>query len=62
MFANKQDHKEALSAGELASQLALHKIKSPWHIEACCALSGEGLYQGISWITQTLTQEDKAST
>lgn len=46
-----------MSAAEIAEQLNLQAIKThPWHIQACCALTGEGLREGIEWITQTVTK------
>eukprot|EP00026_Physarum_polycephalum_P017580 Phypoly_transcript_18846.p1 GENE.Phypoly_transcript_18846~~Phypoly_transcript_18846.p1 ORF type:complete len:115 (+),score=10.68 Phypoly_transcript_18846:381-725(+) len=53
IFANKQDLKGALSAAEISTALGLHNIKDhDWHIQACCALTGDGLYQGMEWVTQ----------
>lgn len=43
IFANKQDVKGAMSAAEISRQLDLTAIKKhQWHIQSCCALSGEG--------------------
>ncbi|CAF1019127.1 unnamed protein product [Rotaria sordida] len=51
IFANKQDIKDAMSSAEISKQLCLTSIKDQaWHIQACCALTGEGLYQGLDWI------------
>lgn len=51
VFANKQDIKGSMSAAEISQQLNLTSIKDHgWHIQACCALTGEGLYQGLEWI------------
>lgn len=51
VFANKQDIKGSMPAAELSEQLNLTSIRDhPWHIQACCALSGEGLYQGLEWL------------
>ncbi|KAG1368693.1 ADP-ribosylation factor-like protein 5 [Cocos nucifera] len=53
VFANKQDRKDAMSPAEITDALALHSIKNhDWHIQACCALKGEGLYDGLGWIAQ----------
>jgi hypothetical protein len=27
---------------------------TPWHIQACCATSGDGLYDGMDWLAGTL--------
>eukprot|EP01099_Mayorella_cantabrigiensis_P000975 TRINITY_DN1411_c0_g2_i1.p2 TRINITY_DN1411_c0_g2~~TRINITY_DN1411_c0_g2_i1.p2 ORF type:complete len:181 (+),score=23.43 TRINITY_DN1411_c0_g2_i1:70-612(+) len=57
VFANKQDKKGAMSSSEISDQFALHNIKSHnWHIQPCCALTGEGLYEGIEWLANTLTK------
>jgi len=43
VFANKQDLKGAMSAAEISEGLSLHDIKDhDWHIQSCCALTGEG--------------------
>jgi len=55
IFANKQDLKGSMTASEISKQLNLTSIKSHrWQIQACCALTGEGLYQGLEWITSQL--------
>lgn len=48
-----QDLVEAMSTAEIAESLLLHNIKShEWHIQASCALSGEGLWSGLEWISK----------
>lgn len=43
IFANKQDMKNCMSAAEISTYLTLSSIKDhPWHIQSCCALTGEG--------------------
>ncbi|EDO28892.1 predicted protein [Nematostella vectensis] len=55
ILANKQDIKGSMSVAEISEQLNLACIKDHgWHIQACCALTGEGLYQGLEWITTQL--------
>ncbi|TWW70861.1 ADP-ribosylation factor-like protein 5B [Takifugu flavidus] len=52
IFANKQDMKNCMSAAEISTYLTLSSIKDhPWHIQSCCALTGEGLCQGLEWMT-----------
>ncbi|KAI3355329.1 hypothetical protein L3Q82_018182, partial [Scortum barcoo] len=42
IFANKQDMKDCMSAAEISKYLTLSSIKDhPWHIQSCCALTGE---------------------
>jgi ADP-ribosylation factor-like protein 5B len=44
-----------MTAAEISQQLNLTSIKEhPWHIQACCALTGEGLYQGLEWIVSNI--------
>lgn len=53
IFANKQDLRAAMSVAELTDSLNLHSIKNhDWHIQGCCALTGEGLLDGVGWIAQ----------
>ncbi|XP_015930118.1 ADP-ribosylation factor-like protein 5B isoform X1 [Parasteatoda tepidariorum] len=55
VFANKQDIKGCMTPAEISEQLNLTSLKKHrWHIQACCALSGEGLYQGLEWIYSNL--------
>ncbi|OXB56911.1 hypothetical protein ASZ78_012349 [Callipepla squamata] len=43
IFANKQDMKGCMTAAEISTYLTLSSIKDhPWHIQSCCALTGEG--------------------
>ncbi|KAJ1477059.1 ADP-ribosylation factor family-domain-containing protein [Baffinella frigidus] len=55
VLANKQDLHDAMSAAEISESLALHAVQShEWHIQACCALTGEGLTEGLEWIARRL--------
>lgn len=55
IYANKQDVKGSMTAAEISHNLNLTSIKDHvWHIQACCALSGQGLYQGLEWIVSNL--------
>ncbi|KAA0203045.1 hypothetical protein HAZT_HAZT004186 [Hyalella azteca] len=55
IFANKQDVTGSMSPTEISNMLNLTSIKKhKWQIQACCALTGEGLYQGLEWIGSTL--------
>lgn len=51
VFANKQDVKGAMTAAEITEALALTELtERSWHIQACCALTGDGLFEGLDWI------------
>lgn len=55
IFANKQDIKGCMSAAEISNELSLTSIKDHrWQIQSCCALTGEGLYQGMEWIVSNI--------
>ncbi|TRY59282.1 hypothetical protein DNTS_016359 [Danionella cerebrum] len=55
IFANKQDVKGCMSVAEISQSLQLTSIKDhQWHIQACCALTGEGLCQGLEWMMSRL--------
>eukprot|EP00484_Ammonia_sp_Unknown_P025010 CAMPEP_0197042150 /NCGR_PEP_ID=MMETSP1384-20130603/18581_1 /TAXON_ID=29189 /ORGANISM="Ammonia sp." /LENGTH=195 /DNA_ID=CAMNT_0042473203 /DNA_START=90 /DNA_END=674 /DNA_ORIENTATION=- len=50
VLANKQDLPDAMSVDEIAERLSLSSIKNrQWKIQATCAKSGEGLYEGLDW-------------
>ena len=56
IFANKQDLKGAMTSQEISTKLGLHSIKNnDWHIQACCALSGEGLRSGLDWVADRIS-------
>ncbi|CAH0557177.1 unnamed protein product [Brassicogethes aeneus] len=58
VYANKQDVKGSMTASEISKELDLTSIKKQqWHIQSCCALTGEGLYQGLEWIVSRLKKK-----
>ena len=59
VFANKQDLPNAMSAAEMTDKLGLHGLRPSsrqWYIQACCATTGDGLYEGLDWLSATLTK------
>jgi ADP-ribosylation factor family len=51
VFANKQDLPNAMNAAEITDKLGLHSLRSrTWYIQATCATSGDGLYEGLEWV------------
>uniref|UniRef100_A0A8B9NUJ0 ADP ribosylation factor like GTPase 5C n=1 Tax=Apteryx owenii TaxID=8824 RepID=A0A8B9NUJ0_APTOW len=51
ILANKQDVKDSMTTSEISQVLMLGSIKDhPWHIQGCCALTGEGLPAGLAWL------------
>ncbi|CBY09162.1 unnamed protein product [Oikopleura dioica] len=56
VLANKQDVKGCMTAAEISQQLQLTELKThSWNIQSCCALTGEGLSEGLEWMTQQVS-------
>merc|ERR1712216_987595 len=52
VFANKQDLPNAMNAAEITDKLGLHSLRQRhWFIQSTCATSGEGLYEGLDWLS-----------
>ncbi|CAI0561285.1 unnamed protein product [Linum tenue] len=57
VFANKQDMKGAMTPAEVGQGLGLFELKNrKWHIQGTCALKGDGLYEGLDWLSSTLKE------
>ncbi|CAI5765143.1 ADP-ribosylation factor 3 [Podarcis lilfordi] len=55
VFANKQDLPNAMNAAEITDKLGLHSLRHRnWYIQATCATSGDGLYEGLDWLANQL--------
>ena len=55
VLANKQDLPNAMSVAEVTDKLGLHALRNrKWYIQAACATSGDGLYEGLDWMAHTL--------
>ncbi|GBG26786.1 ADP-ribosylation factor [Hondaea fermentalgiana] len=60
VFANKQDLPNAMTAAEVTDKLGLHSLRSRnWYIQATCATTGDGLYEGLDWLSATLKSRSK---
>ncbi|BFZ20861.1 hypothetical protein BsWGS_23900 [Bradybaena similaris] len=58
IFANKQDLLTAAKASEIAEGLNLNSIRDrEWQIQACSALTGEGVKEGVEWMTKTCNKK-----
>jgi len=56
IFANKQDLPNAKSVSELTSALDMNKVRRKWYVQAACATQGTGLYEGLDWLSNALSQ------
>jgi ADP-ribosylation factor protein 1 len=51
VYANKQDMPNAVPAAEMTEKLGLRSLRHrQWYIQACCATTGDGLYEGLDWL------------
>uniref|UniRef100_A0A7N0U9K5 ADP-ribosylation factor n=2 Tax=Kalanchoe fedtschenkoi TaxID=63787 RepID=A0A7N0U9K5_KALFE len=57
VLANKQDEKGAMTPEEVGDGLGLMELKNPkWHIQGSCAISGDGLCEGLDWLACTVKE------
>lgn len=57
LFANKQDLPNAMTAAELTEKLGLNQLRNRrWYIQATCATQGQGLYEGLDWLSNELAK------
>ena len=58
VFANKQDLPNAMTVAEITDKLGLHSLRSrKWYIQSTCATSGDGLYEGLDWLSNVLSSK-----
>lgn len=53
-----QDLPNAMNAADITDKLGLHNLRQRnWYIQATCATSGEGLYEGLDWLSSQLSKK-----
>lgn len=58
VFANKQDLPNAMKVQEITERLGLNKLRNrQWFIQGCCATSGDGLYEGLEWLSEAVKRQ-----
>mmetsp|Transcript_67291 Transcript_67291/g.106913 ORF Transcript_67291/g.106913 Transcript_67291/m.106913 type:complete len:188 (-) Transcript_67291:78-641(-) len=58
ILANKQDLPNAMRVNEVTQKLGLAQCKNRhWYCQATCATTGDGLYEGLDWLSRTLTRK-----
>jgi len=58
VLANKQDLPNAIKVSEVTDKLGLHSLGSrKWYIQATCASTGDGLYEGLEWLSNALNSK-----
>lgn len=60
VFANKQDLPHAMRGDEITEHLGLGVLHGrKWFIQPTCATTGDGLYEGLDWVSQMLCKTRK---
>ena len=55
VFTNKQDLPQAMNTAEVTDKLGLANMKTrDWFIQATCAVTGDGIVDGLEWMANTL--------
>ncbi|XP_030830067.1 ADP-ribosylation factor 1 [Strongylocentrotus purpuratus] len=58
IFANKQDLPNAMSSQEIQDKLNIHHLRNrQYYTQATCATSGDGLYEGLDWLSNQLSKK-----
>jgi len=62
VFANKQDMPGALNTTEVTDKLglSLHRNRD-WFIQSTCAVSGQGIVDGLEWLATSLKNKKKSN-
>merc|ERR1711862_43094 len=56
VIANKQDLPNSMPPAGIIDKLGLHKRRHHrWYVQAACATTGDGLYEGMDWLSRTLS-------
>merc|ERR1712146_278558 len=59
VFANKQDLPHSMTAAEVTEKLGLQSMRNrKWFIQSTCATTGDGLYEGLDWMSRTLSSKN----
>lgn len=59
VFANKQDLPNAMTVAEITDKLGLQSMRHrQWFVQSTCATTGDGLYEGLDWLSRTLNSKN----
>eukprot|EP01084_Bolivina_argentea_P227364 383989_1 len=60
VLANKQDLPNAMSVNEVTEKLNLAQLRNRhWYCQSTCATTGDGLYEGLDWLSRTLSKNKR---
>ena len=63
VLANKQDLPLALKVCAVTEKMGVHQLQGrPWHIQGTCAMTGDGLYEGIEAFGKMVTEYQQNKT
>ena len=56
ILANKLDIVEACSVSEVTKKLGIEEMMKgrDWFVQGSCATTGEGIYEGLDWLGETV--------
>lgn len=55
VLANKQDLPNAMNVSQISENLGLTSLRTrAWYIQSTCATSGDGLYEGLEWLSNVV--------
>ncbi|GKD77682.1 ADP-ribosylation factor 2, partial [Tanacetum coccineum] len=58
LLTNKICRIYALNAAEITDKLGLHSLRQRhWYIQSTCATYGEGLYEGLDWLSNNIANK-----
>ena len=57
IYANKSDV-ATITASQLVERLGLNTLRREWYVQQCCALTADGLYEGLDWVNKQLTKKN----
>ena len=61
IFCNKQDLPNAAKPTDMSQALGLSRLPNEWYVQPCIATTGQGLYEGLDWLTKALTHRSSES-
>eukprot|EP00484_Ammonia_sp_Unknown_P024574 CAMPEP_0197027538 /NCGR_PEP_ID=MMETSP1384-20130603/7436_1 /TAXON_ID=29189 /ORGANISM="Ammonia sp." /LENGTH=190 /DNA_ID=CAMNT_0042456399 /DNA_START=53 /DNA_END=625 /DNA_ORIENTATION=- len=57
VLGNKQDMPNVFNAKQLTDKLGLAQLRNrQWYVQPTCGITGDGLYEGLDWLSQTLNK------
>eukprot|EP00727_Mastigamoeba_balamuthi_P006494 m51a1_g2465 putative adp-ribosylation factor a1f isoform 2 (184) ;mRNA; r:30117-30668 len=60
VYANKQDMPGAMTVAQVTSAMGLGEVRGrKWHVQGSSAASGDGLYEGLDWLSENIRGSDQ---